>query len=109
VEWLTMTNLSVNPEYLEALAKKQESASNEAADAARAVTGLRSTCYATHGPISGVSNNAFGAAEQAHHEAVDSISKAATRLAAIVRTAKIIYQDVDGDLAGNIDAQVLDR
>ena len=104
-----MTNLSVTPGYLEVLAKKQDEASSEAAEAAGAVTGLWSVCYATHGVISGLSNEAFGHAESAYRGAADSISTAAKDLAANLRKAKIVYEGVDGDLAGNLDTQMLDR
>ena len=104
-----MADLTVDPDYLERLAKKQDDASGKAADAATAAAKIETAVWVTHGVISGVSNSAFTAAENVRRNAGKNIATAASDLAAKLRTAHTAYADVDSDLGANLDKQVLDR
>ena len=104
-----MAGVTVDPEYLNKLATHLDDAEQEAVDAAAAVVGLTTACYMTHGVISGLSNDAFGRAEQARMSAATAIALTAHNLAAKVRAAGAVYASVDGDLAANIATQMLDK
>lgn len=104
-----MANLSVTPEYLDKLAKKQDDAASAAAEAASTATGVSTSCWLTHGVISGSSNGAFGTTADARKAAGETIRDAAADLAAKLRTAKITYQGVDEELGGNLDKQILSK
>jgi hypothetical protein len=104
-----MANLSVTPDYLDKLAKRQDDAAGAAAEAASTATGVGTACWITHGVISGSSNGAFGTAADARKAAGDTIRKASADLAAKLRTAKITYEGVDDDLGGNLDKQMLSK
>lgn len=101
--------VNVTPEYLENLAKNQDDAAKCARDAAAAVSGLKHELYMTHGVISGNSNNAGGAAEDARRAACKAIETAAAGLAAKLRAAKQVYGSVDSELGSNFDKQVRSR
>jgi len=104
-----MADLSVTPEYLEKLAKKQDDASGKASEAATAASKIETAVWVTHGVISGVSNSAFTAAEQVRSNAGKNIATAASDLAAKLRAADTVYAGVDDDSSVNISKQVLDR
>jgi uncharacterized protein YukE len=104
-----MANLAVTPDYLEKLAKSQDQASKTAGEAATAAAKIEVAVWVTHGVISGVSNSAFTAAEKVRRSAAGNISTATSDLAAKLRTAGQTYANVDDELRGNIDKQVLPK
>lgn len=104
-----MANLSVTPEYLDKLAKKQDDAASAAAEAATTATGVSTSCWVTHGVISGSSNGAFGTTADARKAAGETLQKASADLAGKLRTAKLTYQGVDEDLSENLDKQILPK
>jgi Excreted virulence factor EspC, type VII ESX diderm len=104
-----MANLTVTPEYLEKIAKRQDEAASEAAGAASAAAGTGSACWLTHGVISGSSNSSIGDTESARQAAGNAIKQASVDLATKLRTAKETYTAVDSELGGNLDKQVLSK
>jgi uncharacterized protein YukE len=104
-----MANLEVTPGYLDKLAGKQDTAATEAAGAAMAAAGVGTSCWITHGVISGSSNGAFDTAEEARAAAGNTIAQASVNLAAKLRTGSKTYAAVDDEVSGNINKQVLPR
>jgi Excreted virulence factor EspC, type VII ESX diderm len=104
-----VANLAVTPGYLEKLATKQDEASKKAGEAAGAASDTEWKVWLTHGVISGISNGAFSTAEGVRRSAGANISRAASDLAAKLRTASQTYESVDEELRGNIDKQVLPK
>ncbi len=102
-----MAELTVTPDYLEKIAKRQDDAAAEASGAATAHSGVGSNCWLTHGVISGPSNLAVSTAEEACTAATNTCKKACADLAAKLRTARQAYAGVDAELGGNMDKQVL--
>lgn len=104
-----MASMNVTADYLEKLAKKQDDAATEAAAAASAADGTGTSCWLTHGVISGASNSAIGGVESARSSAGKALRQASVDLAAKLRTAKEVYAGVDDDLSKNVDKQVLPK
>ncbi|MBO0677341.1 ESX-1 secretion-associated protein [Mycolicibacterium sp. S2-37] len=104
-----MANLTVTPDYLEKLAKKQDDAVTEAGGAAGAASGTGTSCWINHGVISGASNSSISTAEDSRAAAGKTISQACSDLAAKLRVARQAYASVDAELGGNLDKQVLSK
>ncbi|OBG75005.1 hypothetical protein A5714_06820 [Mycobacterium sp. E2462] len=103
------TEFKVSPSILETLARNQTDAAKDAQAAADAVSGTGSDCWVTHGVISGSSNGAFDAIETSRKAAGSALANASSGLAAKLRAAKQAYEGVDGELADNLNKQMLDK
>jgi hypothetical protein len=104
-----MADLLVTPTTLETLAKNQTDNAKNAQDAAGAMSGLGSDCWVSHGVISGCSNGAFDTIEGIRQAAGSALSDGGLGLAAKLRAAKKAYEGVDGELAGGLSKQMLDK
>ena len=104
-----MANLTVTPDYLEKLAKRQDDAVTEASGAASAASGTGSSCWVNHGVISGASNSSITTAEESRAAAGKTINQACSDLAGKLRVARQLYADVDAELGGNVNKQVLPK
>jgi hypothetical protein len=102
-------NLFVTPANLEKYATKQDAASSKAAEAAGATSGLGGWCWAYQGVISGVSNGKITDTEKVRSAAAGKISAAAKSLAEKLRAAKAVYENIDAQLADNINKQMQDK
>jgi uncharacterized protein YukE len=104
-----MADLLVSPTTLETLAKNQTDAAKDAQAAADALSGTGSDCWVSHGVISGSSNGAFSSVEDIRQAAGSALADASSGLAAKLRAAKKAYEGVDGELAGGLSKQMLDK
>jgi hypothetical protein len=104
-----MADLLVSPIILETLASSQDAAAKDAQAAADALSGTGSDCWVSHGVISGSSNGAFSTIEDIRQAAGSALADASKGLAAKLRAAKLAYEGVDGELAGNLNKQMLDK
>jgi ESX secretion-associated protein EspC/F len=104
-----MADLLVSPAILESLAKNQADAAKDAQEAADALSGAGMDTWLNHGVISGCSNSAFVTIEGIRQTAGSELADASTGLAAKLRTAKQAYEGVDGELAGGLSKQMLDK
>lgn len=104
-----MTVLYVSPATLETLAKNQTDAAGYAQAGADALSGTGKDCWISHGVISGSSNGAFDTIETIRQAAGTAFVNASLGLAAKLRAAEAAYEGVDGELADNLDSQMLDK
>ncbi|MBY0443050.1 MAG: ESX-1 secretion-associated protein [Mycobacteriaceae bacterium] len=104
-----MANVTVDPDYLEKLAKLQDEAAEGSAQAGELTDGISRTVWTTHGVVSHVSNHEITAAENSRATAAQNISDASARLAATLRPTAQTYAGVDTGLGWNLDRQVRDR
>lgn len=104
-----MSNLNVNPDYLEKLATYQDQAAAKSASAATAADGSPPSLWWTHGVISGFSNMSAGDVVGQRRAAGAALAKAATDLAAKLRAAAQTYASVDVELRENLDNQITPR
>ena|SRR5271156_3275956 len=104
-----MADLLVSPTTLTTLADKQDAAATHAQAAADAMSGTGSDCWVSHGVISGSSNGAFSTVEDIRQAAGSALADGSKGLAAKLRAARLAYDGVDGELAGNLNKQMLDR
>lgn len=104
-----MADLLLDPSKLEALARYQEAAAKDAEAAAGDLNGTGSSCWVSHGVISGSSNGAFSTIEDIRQAAGLALANGSKGFAAKLRAAKLAYEGVDGELAGNLNKQMLDR
>lgn len=104
-----MADVTVTPATLETLAKNQETAAKTAQTAADDLNGTGSDCWISHGVISGGSNGAISAIEGLRKAAGTALATASNTMAAKLRTASKAYTGVDGELAGNLNKQMVDK
>jgi hypothetical protein len=104
-----MADLLLDPSKLETLAQRQEAAAKDAEAAAGDLNGTGSSCWVSHGVISGSSNGAFSTIEGVRQAAGTALADGSKGFAAKLRAAKLAYEGVDGELAGNLNTQMLDR
>jgi hypothetical protein len=104
-----MADLLLDPSTLETLATNQEAAAKDAQAGADALNGTGGNCWLTHGVISGASNGAFVTIEDIRKAAGTALANASNKMAAKLRTAKKAYEGVDGELAANLNKQMLDK
>jgi uncharacterized protein YukE len=101
-----MPILTVTPEYLDALAAKQDQAADTAGSAAAAAAHLKTQVWVTHGVACGASNVGFSDAEAARRKAGQAMKQASTSLAAKLRSAANGYTSTDEQTTTAIDRQV---
>lgn len=104
-----MTVLFVSPTTLETLARNQTDAAGYAQAGADALSGTGKDCWISHGVISGSSNGAFDTIEQIRRASGTAFADASLGLAAKLRAAAVAYEGVDGELADNLDSQMVDN
>jgi Excreted virulence factor EspC, type VII ESX diderm len=104
-----MADVLVSPTDLKTLADNQDAAAKDAQAAADALSGTGSDCWISHGVISGSSNGAFSTIEDIRQAAGSALADGSKGLAAKLRAAKLAYEGVDRELAGNLNKQMLDK
>jgi uncharacterized protein YukE len=98
-----MTDLSVTPNYLEDLAKQQDRAAGEIADATKAAAGTAEKLWYDHGPICGHTAQAVRALEGDRKYTGDTMKSVSEALAKNLRQAAANYSATDektGDALG---------
>jgi hypothetical protein len=105
-----MADLLLNPSTLTALANSQEAAAKHAEAAANDLNGTASDCRITHGAIGcPLAAGGLDSIEEIRRVAGQALADGSKHLAAKLRAAREAYQGVDGELAGNLNKQMLDR
>lgn len=102
-----MSDLSVTPNYLEDLAKQQDRASGEIADATKDVAGTPDKLWYDHGVLCGYTAQALKACVRDRKYTGDTMKSVSDALAANLRQAAANYSATDEDAGGALGRQVL--
>jgi hypothetical protein len=106
-----MADLLLNPAILTTLANNQEAAAKNAEAAANDLNGIAVDCQVSHGAVPGcaMASNGLVTLEGIRQAACNELVNGSKNLAAKLRTARQAYEGVDGELADNLNKQMLDR
>lgn len=102
-----MSDLSVTPNYLEDLAKQQDRASGEIADATKDVAGTPEKLWYDHGVLCGHTAQALKALVSDRQYTGDTMKSVSDALAGNLRQAAANYSATDSETGSALGQQVL--
>ncbi|MBY0441655.1 MAG: ESX-1 secretion-associated protein [Mycobacteriaceae bacterium] len=103
-----MSDLTADSQEFHRLADRQDSAAAEAtqSSADSSARHFKEQLWATHGAISGPSNNVFGDQAELRKQAGAALEEACNTLAAALRVAAASYAHTDEGLAADLNTQL---